>query len=339
MAWNSAKLTQDAETGPAGLARRQVVFVVFPGVKLLDLAGPLQVFNDALSPTSEAPAYTAVAASLDGGPVATDTALAVPTLRLDSFDDRAIDTLIVVGGRGVQAALAEPALLATIARLQRRARRTASVCTGAFLLAEAGLLAGRRAVTHWDSCRQFAARYPDVRVEADSIYVKDGGIWTSAGVTAGVDLALAMVAEDLGRPTALAVARRLVAYMVRPGGQSQFSGLLDRQTADRESRFDDLHAWIAENPDSDLRVEALAARVNMSPRSFARRYRAHSGETPAKAVERIRLDAARMLLEGSDLPVTEVARRCGFGDDERMRCAFRRQLRVAPSDYRRRFQA
>lgn len=345
MTWKTAKSNSHNNGhsigGLAATARpdwRQVVFVVYPGAKLLDLSGPLQVFNDAVDPTTGHPAYAIAVASLEGGPVPTDTTLAVPTQRLDSFDGMAIDSLVVVGGRGVEAALAVPALLEAIARLQQGARRTASVCSGAFLLAEAGLLAGRRAVTHWDSCKKLAADYPEVTVENDPIFIKDGSIWTSAGVTAGIDLALAMLAEDLGRPTALAVARRLVAYMVRPGGQSQFSSLLDQQASDRESRFDDLHGWIAANLAGDLRVEALAARVNMSPRSFARRYRGHCGETPAKAVERLRLDAARAFLESSDLPVASIAQRCGFGDDERMRCAFRRQLRVAPNDYRQRFR-
>ena len=317
----------------------RVVFVVYPGAKLLDLTGPLQVFNDTPGGSAAAAAYEVVVASLTGGQVPTDTALAVPTVELESLFRGDIDSLVVVGGMGVEQAVREPALIRAIARLHRKARRTASVCSGAFLLAEAGLLAGKRAVTHWGSCQELAAAYPEVTVEADPIFIKEGAIWTSAGVTAGIDLALAMVAEDHGRPVALAVARRLVAYMVRPGGQSQFSGMLDRQLADTESRFDDLHDWIGQHLDGDLRVEALAERVHMSPRSFARLYRAHSGETPAKAVERLRTEAARALLESSDLPIAAIARRCGFGDDERMRCAFRRQLRVAPSDYRQRFRA
>jgi len=206
------------------------------------------------------------------------------------------------------------------------------------MLAAAGLLAGKRAVTHWELCEQLAEEYPLIRVESDPIFIKEGAIWTSAGVTAGIDLALAMLAEDLGRPAALDVARSLVSYMVRPGGQSQFSGALNRQLADVGGRFDALHHWIAQNLDRDLRVEILADHLNMTSRTFARSYVEHTGQTPAKAVETMRVEAARDLLESSDLSIAAVARHCGFGDDERMRCAFRRALHVSPQDYRQRFK-
>ncbi len=242
-----------------------------------------------------------------------------------------------MGGDGAFAASRDPRTTKCINQLAESSGRVASVCTGAYLLAASKLLDGRRAVTHWEYCGAFAASHPDVQVERDPIYIKDEKIWTSAGVTAGIDLALAMVAEDLGRGSALSLARSLVAYVVRPGGQSQFSTALSRQTSDRSDRFGKLHAWMLDNLDKDLRVEVLAERSNMSPRNFARLYAAQTGMTPAKAVEGMRTEAARLLLEESDFSVGRIARLCGFGDDERMRRAFIRTLGVPPQDYRQRF--
>ncbi len=308
---------------------REVVFAVYPSIKLLDLAGPLQVFSDA---GGGDPAYRVSVVSLPGGPVQSDTVLPVATVAASDWAGREIDTLIVPGGSGAGAAAASPVMTQMVASLSRSSRRTASVCTGAFVLAAAGLLDGRRAVTHWNSCSWLARCHPDVLVEADPVYVQDGPVWTSAGVTVGIDMALAMVAEDIGRKAAMALARAMVAYMVRPGGQSQFSAPLDNQAADAGGRFQDLHSWIAAEPGADLRVENLAAFMNMSPRSFARIYREETGRTPARMVEAIRL-------EDTGLPVTAVAMRCGFGDEERLRRAMQRGLGVAPSSYRRRFRA
>lgn len=319
-------------------SQQLIAFVVFPGVKLLDLAGPLQVFADAPRATGGRPSYRTLVASLDGGAVATDTGVELPTVSLASVVRKAIDTLVVAGGSGVHEAARDEVLVGSVARLERRARRTASICSGAFILAAAGLLDGKRAVTHWEFCGQLAREHPLVQVESDPIFIKQGSIWTSAGVTAGIDLALAMVAEDLGRPAALDVARSLVSYMVRPGGQSQFSSALSSQLADASGRFDALHHWISQNLDRDLRVETLADRMHMTARTFARTYAEQTGRTPAKAVETMRVEAARDLLEGGKLSIAAIAQRCGFGDDERMRCAFQRSLHVSPSDYRQRFR-
>lgn len=318
---------------------RLVVFVVYPGVKLLDVAGPLQVFADAARAGGAMPAYRTKIASREGGRVPTDTPVSLASTALAELPRaEPIDTLLVAGGNGVFAAVQNAPLIDQIKELAAGARRTGSICSGAFMLAAAGLLSGKRAVTHWEYCERLARSHPDVEVDPDCIFTNERGIWTSAGVTAGIDLALAMVAEDLGRPRAMEVARSLVSFMVRPGGQSQFSPLLSRQSADAEGRFDALHDWMAANLDGDLRVEALARQAAMSPRSFARLYRAHTGQTPAKAVEALRVEAARGLLESGELPVSQIAVQCGFGDDERLRRAFTRILKVSPTAYRERFR-
>lgn len=249
-----------------------------------------------------------------------------------------IDTLIVVGGPGVQTHREDAALVRGLARLAGRARRVASVCTGAWLLAEAGLLDGRRATTHWAACDDLAARFPEVRLEADRLFVEDGPVWTSAGVTAGMDLALAFVERDLGRDVALATARWLVMFVQRSGGQSQFSAQLSAQLAERDV-LRELQAWIAEHPEADLSVPTLARRAAMSPRHFARVFRAQVGQTPAEYVERTRVEVARRLLERTGLDLGEVAAACGLVSPPRLRRAFVRQLGVAPSDYRARFRA
>jgi transcriptional regulator GlxA family with amidase domain len=216
-----------------------------------------------------------------------------------------------------------------------QARRVASVCTGAFLLAAAGVLDGRRATTHWKYCARLAQRFPAVRVEPDPIFLCDGPVWTSAGVTAGIDLALALVEEDLGRAVALAVARYLVVFLKRPGGQAQFSAALSLQAAD--DKFGTLHDWINGHLASDLSLSVLADQAGMSERSFSRRYAEATGQTPARAIERLRVEAARRLLSESRLPVKRIAQRCGFGAEETMRRSFLRLLAVTPQDYRSRF--
>ena len=213
-----------------------------------------------------------------------------------------------------------------------RSRRVASVCTGAFLLGAAGLLDGRRAVTHWSRCAELGRRFPRIEVDPDPIFICDTGIWTSAGVTAGIDLALALVEADLGRPAALAVARQLVVFLKRPGGQAQFSATLALQHGD--ARFEELHAWMAEHPAGDLSVAALAARAGMSERSFVRHYRQATGMTPARAVEQLRVEAARQLLGETRQPIKRVAGRCGFGSEETMRRSFLRLLDTTPQRHR-----
>jgi transcriptional regulator GlxA family with amidase domain len=219
------------------------------------------------------------------------------------------------------------------------ARRVASVCSGTYLLAEAGLLEGRRCTTHWGRSDDFARRYPAARLEADRIWVRDGPVWTSAGITAGIDLALALIEEDLGRDIAMQVARHLVVFLRRPGGQSQFSAPFAAQLSDSDGTFDELHRWIADNLARDLSVEALAQRVGMSPRHFARVYRKRTGRTPAKAVEAFRLEAARRALESRDARLDIVARDSGLGGADRLRTLFRRQLGIAPRAYRANFAA
>jgi len=246
-----------------------------------------------------------------------------------------LDTLIVAGGQGVNEAAADPILLHWVKMRAVKARRIASVCTGAFLLAAAGLLDGRRAVTHWEQCDELAERHPKVKVEADPIFVHDGPVWTSAGVTAGIDLALALVEQDLGRTLALEVARELVVFLKRPGGQAQFSTTLRLQGA--EDRFGRLHQWISQHLAEELSLPTLALQVGMSERTFTRRYTEATGMTPARAVEKVRVEAARHLLSDTGLPLKLVAQRCGFSSEEVLRRSFHRVLATSPQDYRARF--
>jgi len=312
---------------------RHVVMLAFPEAQLLDIAGPAQVFATAAEIHGR-PAYRVTVVSRDGGLVTTSSGVTLMTSPL--ADAGRVDTLIVSGGAGVDAAAADPRIVGWLRDTAKATRRSCSVCTGAFALAAAGVLDGRRAVTHWRACGELAERFPAVRVEKDPIFIEDGGVWTSAGVTAGIDLALAMVERDLGRRLALQVAQRLVVFLKRPGGQSQFSATLAAQASD-DGAFGALNDWMAANLAADLRVEELADRAGMSVRNFARLYRARTGTTPAKAVATMRVEAARAMLEETGVPVAEVARRCGYGDEEAMRRAFLKGLGVAPGRYRSRF--
>ncbi len=312
----------------------------YPDSQILDITGPLEVFAsanrclDALG--SSAPRYEVVLLARKPGRIATSGGIDLMAHgTLGDFRGR-IDTLMAPGGMGSAAALEDHELIGWIAHSAKRARRVASVCTGTFLLAEAGLLHGRTATTHWTACMQLAARYPSISVDPDPIFVKDDKFYSSAGVTAGMDLALALVEEDHGRELALTLARWLVIFLKRPGGQSQFSAHLRAQLAEREP-VRDLQAWIADNPAEDLAIPALARRAGMSARNFARVFTREVGATPARFVESARLDAARRLLEETSGGVEEVAARSGFGSAEVMRRAFDRQLHVSPADYRRRF--
>jgi transcriptional regulator GlxA family with amidase domain len=276
-------------------------------------------------------------ATMDGLPCPTSSGLVLmPDAAVREVRGK-VDTLLVAGGAGTPEAMRDPKLLIGIARLARNARRITSVCSGAFLLAEVGLLDGKRATTHWSACDIFARRYPTIDVDPDPIYTRDGNIWTSAGVTAGMDLALALVEDDLGRDTALAIARRLVLFLRRPGNQSQFSAQLAAQTADRDG-LRQVQRWIADHPDDDLSVTALSRRAGMSERHFARSFRDEIGVTPARYVEQVRIEAARRLLEETDEGVDAVARRCGFGTSETLRRSFLRLLHLSPAEYRRRFR-
>lgn len=316
---------------------RSILLVAFPDVQLLDVTGPLQVFasaNELAVQRGLVEPYAPQVVAVEAGPVTSSSGLALLTRSIRSVTAR-IDTLIVPGGRGVSAASEDARLIRWVRRQTSRSRRIASVCSGAFLLAEAGLLDGRRVVTHWARCDELANRYPRLRVEVDPIFVRDGQIWSSAGVTAGIDLALALVEEDLGRSIALDVARELVVFLKRPGGQSQFSAMLSMQKAD--DRFGELHAWIVAHLAADLSVPMLARRLHMSERSFMRHYKAETGRTPARAVEQFRIEAAQRLLGETSWSIKRIATRCGFGSEESMRRSFVRLLRVAPQAYRERF--
>lgn len=317
---------------------KEIAILGFPNALLLDIAGPAQVFATAseLAASRAAPAYRVTAVSRTGGEIPTSAGLGLSAISFDDAADRSFDTVIASGGHGVHAAAEDAATIEWLRAQAATARRTCSVCTGAFLLAAAGILAGKRAATHWGYCDRLAAKYPDIRVDGDPIFIEDDGVWTSAGVTAGIDLSLALVEADLGRRLALQTAQRMVVFMKRPGGQAQFSSILAAQLSDNGG-FADLHAWIEDNLSADLRVERLAERAGMSPRTFARVYRNRTGMTPAKVVTALRVEAARRFLEESILPVGQVALRCGFGDEERMRRAFLNRLGVAPGRYRHRF--
>ncbi|GLU33647.1 GlxA family transcriptional regulator [Trinickia caryophylli] len=316
---------------------RSVLILAFPRAQLLDITGPLQVFasaNEFARERGMAAPYAPRIVAAQAGAVQTSSGA---TLLADSLAGvrRPADTLIVAGGKGVYDASRDARLLSWVRRQAHKTRRVASVCTGAFLLAEAGLLDGRRVVTHWRHCEELASRYPQLHVEADPIFIREDNVWTSAGVTAGIDLALALLEEDLGREVALEVARDLVVFLKRPGGQAQFSAMLSTQNV--PERFGELHMWMAEHIAADLSVPVLAHRAAMSERTFMRHYRAATGRTPARAVEQFRVEAAQRMLSETALPIKRIALRCGFGSEETMRRSFARMLSTTPQAYRERF--
>lgn len=322
-------------------APKRIAMFAYDQAQTLDVTGPLEVFSIAARLHQE---------ENPDAPLVYETELLAPVARtlvmssgLRIVPDRAytaarapIDTLIIAGG-DVRTLVGNAELLQWLRRMQRKVRRLASVCTGAFALAEAGLLDGRRATTHWRWAQEMSKRYPQVTVEADALFIREGNIYTSAGVTAGMDLALALVEEDLGHRLALSVARHMVLFLKRPGGQKQFSSHLEAQSLPRGA-LKDLPEWIVDNLDGDLSVEILAQRMAMSPRNFARVFTRELGVTPAKFVERARIERARRVLEEDSAPMESVASACGFGSAERMRRSFQRQLRVVPHDYRKRFE-
>jgi len=319
---------------------RHIVFPIYEGVSLLDLAGPLEAFRvaDAFSAPSERRAkYECAVVSARGGRVMTADGVELNTKAARAAAKAPIDTLVVPGGFLVEDVTRDRALVQWIRKSAPGCRRVCSVCVGSFLLAEAGILDSRRAATHWMHASLLASRYPAVQVEPDAIFVRDGRVWTSAGVTSGIDLALALIEEDAGRKVAIDVARVLVVYLKRAGGQSQYSALLAAQAQTDSDGFSELEQWIAEHLKGDLRVEALAERMHMSPRNFARLYGKTRGRTPAKSVEAIRIDTARRRLEETAERISAIAEHCGFTDEEQMRCAFIRALGVPPRDYRKRF--
>jgi transcriptional regulator GlxA family with amidase domain len=315
---------------------RRIAILAFADVQNLDVTGPFEVFSTAnrLRGGTE---YDVEIVAPHARPVTTNSGLSIVPHRSTRGVRGEIDTLLIAGGSGVLQAIEDERLVRWVQRTAARSRRVASVCTGAYMLARAGLLDGRRAATHWASAKDLARRHPAIEVDPESIYVRDGNVWTSAGVTAGMDLALALVEDDLGRSTALETARWLVVFVKRPGGQSQFSSHLRAQLADRRP-IRELQEWVAANLSEDLSVAALAARAAMSERNFARAFSREVGMTPAAYVEALRVDQARLRLESSGQKLEAVAHDCGFGTVETMRRAFHRRLGVSPAGYRDRFK-
>jgi transcriptional regulator GlxA family with amidase domain len=314
---------------------KRVVFLLHDDVNVLDVTGPLEVFSQACRMAADAPPYCIHLVSLHGGLIRTNAGLELMTEAVSQFQGSEIDTLLLAGGGRHYLPFAPQAVVNWIAAHAAQIRRVCSVCTGAFALAAAGMLAERRATTHWLAASELQRIAPQARIDADAIYICDGPVWTSAGVSAGIDLALALVEADLGHALVMQIARRMVVFLKRPGGQSQFSAPLAQQSKDQH--FADLHAWIAGHLHEDLRVETLAARVNMTPRSFARHYRARLHCTPARHIEAMRLEVACGLLESGQATLKQIAARCGFGDEQNLRRAFDRQFGIAPLDYRQRF--
>jgi transcriptional regulator GlxA family with amidase domain len=328
---------------------REVVFTVYDGMRLLDLTGPLDTFalaNDLHAAKGSAP-YSLRAVSVTGGPVRTSSGLLVSTEPLSALQGAAIDTLIVGGGAAALRGDSSPQavrrwldsqaeLVEWITHCGVNSRRLCSVCTGTFLLAATGILSGRSVATHWAAAQLLANCFPALRVEPDLIFRHDEGIWTSGGVTAGVDLALALIEGDLGGDHARQIARALVMFVTRQGGQSQYTAPFAAQLCDRGD-FAKLHAWMAEHIAQHLGIEELAARSGMSRRTFMRTYGAATGRTPAKTIETLRMDAARRALEGTIKTLKHIARETGFGDEDRMRRVFLRRLGTSPANYRERF--
>jgi transcriptional regulator GlxA family with amidase domain len=319
---------------------RPVCIVVFPGVEILDVTGPMEVFAFAnlclkVSGLSTEPAYTIEILAAQPGPITASCGLQIIANKAYSDVHDGIDTLLIAGTIDVDYLLCDPALQDWIRTIAPSVRRLGSVCTGAFLLAASGLLDDLRATTHWLFCDRLAQDYPAVTVEPDRIFVRDSFISTSGGVTSGIDMALSMIEEDWGNNLALQVARYLVVFLKRPGGQSQFSAYLTSDASRPELK--DLQAWIILHLTEDLRVEILAERMCMSTRNFARFFLTETGMTPAKFVELARIDAARHYLGSTRLSIEVIADKSGFSDPERMRRAFIRQLGINAQSYRERF--
>lgn len=321
---------------------KTIVFLAAPNTQILDVAGPFQIFVRAAElfvrehPERRPPYHVLLASTTHSQSVTTNCGLVLSQSETFRTLRGPIDTLLIAGGSGVEEAARSKDLVLWLRRVAPRVRRIGSICTGAFLLASAGLLDGKRATTHWKFAAQLAKNYKHTTVDPDPIYIRDGNTYTTAGVTAGMDLALALVEEDLGAPMALNVAREMVLYLRRAGGQSQFSAALSLQSSDRK-QIEEIRSWALDNLDQDLPVEKLAAKAGMSPRNFARVFLKDTGTTPARFVERLRVEAARRRLEESQDKLEKVADDCGFGSLQSLRRSFLRVLHVPPNDYRNRF--
>lgn len=325
-------------TSYTAVKTKTVAIIVYPGVEIIDVTGPMEVFafaNHLRKGDVKEPAYNLMLLAAQAGPLKASCGLQIIADKSYNDVDEDIDTLLIAGTIEIDYLLTDPGLQTWLIKIAPKVRRIVSVCTGAFLLAETGLLDGLRATSHWLSCNRLATCYPAIKVEPDRIFVRDGRIATSGGITSGIDLALSLVEEDLGSELALIIARFLVVFLKRPGGQSQFSAYLTSEAHQPEIK--DLQAWIMTHLTEDLRIEALAERLCMSPRNFARFFVAEAGITPAKFVELARIDAARHYLASTQLTIEAIAEKAGFGDSERMRRAFTRQLGVNPQNYRERF--
>ncbi|QDG94737.1 GlxA family transcriptional regulator (plasmid) [Rhizobium sp. NIBRBAC000502774] len=322
------------------LEKQKIIAVlVFPGVNLIDVAGPLQAFetaNRVLRPLK--PLYKILVASEHGGPVESSPGLPLSTRKLSELDGIHIDTLIVPGGSTDTRPPNNKTLSGWISQNAGRIRRVCSVCTGAFILSDAGVLDGKRVATHWKWVETLRSRNSRIIVEANPIFIQDGSVWTSAGVSSGIDLSLSLISSDAGNTVSISVARDLVVYMKRPGGQAQYSAPLAAQTQGNGS-FDELSAWIADNLTSPLGVEFLAAQSGMSPRNFARQFKDKTGMTPAKAVEAIRIEVACRYLYDSEYSIKKVARLVGCGSEQNLRRLFKRLLGINPLQYRERFSS
>jgi len=329
---------------PRDVARtRRIGFLIYPDFEILDLCGPIDAFvyaDRVLRMTGRAsePGYEIRVISTNPGLVRSKCGLEIVAPHGCEERIDGLDTLVVVGGEGMAAACQDQLLTDWLKATAGRVRRLASICTGAFVLACAGLLNNRRVTTHWMFCDRLAAAYPSLRVEPNRIFVRDGGVYTSGGVTAGIDLALTLIEEDLGREVPRIVAGTMVVFLRRPGGQTQFSPFLQAEpTGCRD--IAELKSWILGNSSEKLTVERLAGQLSMSPRNFARRFLDETGVTPAKFVEYARIEAARCRLEQTTLSLQAIAEYCGFGTQDRMRRAFQRHLNVGPHEYRERFQS
>lgn len=307
----------------------RIGLLVYPEFQILDVTGPIAAFE--VAGRLAGMDYDISVLSKAGGPVHSSAGIALPSKKL--ANSRSFDTILVSGGSGSRMAMECSATVDFLKKQALAARRIGSVCTGAFLLAAAGLLDGKKATTHWRRAAELAQRFPSVMVMPDSIHVVDGSIWTSAGISAGIDLSLAMIAADAGEAAARAVAQEMVVYYRRPGGQSQFSALLEINS--ESGRFADLLCWIRNRLADRLTVEVLAERMAMSPRNFSRAFTRDLGQSPAKAIERLRVEAAKGLVESSSLPIEQIARQTGFTDPERMRRAFLRAFGHPPQALRR----
>jgi transcriptional regulator GlxA family with amidase domain len=312
----------------------------FADCQILDVTGPLEILASAneLNPDAPPP-YEIVLVAEEAGALTTTAGVSLIAHRayrdVTAKEMAGVHTFMVAGGNGTLKALRTPGLIAFVKRAAKAAKRVTSVCSGSAILAEAGLLDGKRATSHWNAVESIARAYPQVRMEPDAIFVRDGDVWTSAGITAGMDLAIALIEDDLGHEAALHVARRHVLYMMRPGGQSQFSAELQRQGAGVRTAA--ATAFIAANLSGDLRASVVAAAAGMSERSLLRAFHDELGTTPADYVERVRVDAARLKLSAPCAAAKHVARQCGFSSAELMRRAFHRTLGISPADYRARF--